>query len=180
FSPACARLSSAPTEVVQTFVVDAVEVGDLVDDGDDDLLAQVVAVLGEVDEVVTVDEDVVGQLETRDAAFADRSSLVAAEQMPVLDEQGDIVQLLCHPRRQQVEGLIEDRLELVIAQGLHALHSSPITVPDVGRRRTENMPETCDRGHSVSFCIRRIGWDKLNVVAHGESEDKLGPHRLEA
>src|SRR5699024_1209588 len=62
FSPACARLSSAPTEFVQTFVVDAVEVGDLVDDGDDDLLAQVVAVLGEVDEVVTVDEDVVGQL----------------------------------------------------------------------------------------------------------------------
>src|SRR5699024_5183248 len=93
FSPACARLSSAPTEFVQTFVVDAVEVGDLMDGGDDDLLAQVVAVLGEVDEVVTVDEDVVGHLEARDAAFADRSSLVEAEQMPVpalrpvLDEQ---------------------------------------------------------------------------------------------
>src|SRR5699024_3872431 len=115
-------------------------------DLDDDLLAQVVAVLGEVDEVVTVDEDVVGHLEARDAAFADRSSLVEAEQMPVpalrpvLDEQGDIVQLFGHPRGQQVEGLIEDRLELVIAQGLHALHSSPIAAPDAGRRRAENTP----------------------------------------
>ena len=52
--------------------------------------------------------------------------------------------------------------------------------PPPRRLTTGGETTACDGGHSVSFCIPRIGWDKLNVVAHGESEDKLGPHRLEA
>lgn len=157
--------------------------GDLMDDGDDDLLAQVIDILGEVDEVVSIDEDIVGHLEPSDPPLPDRCALIEAEQVPVavlrpvLDEQGDIVQLFGHPGRQQIQGFAEDRIELLFTQSLHASHSNgpdPLAeavARNVEMRRFRRVTEDT----SFRFAFRESGGISLTSLPTGNPRTTWAP-----
>ena len=105
---------------MQSVVVDAVEVGDLVHESRVHLVAQVVECLAPLEVRFPVDDDAVRELAHAVAvAFGERQAVVQSEQVEravfraVLDHEDDVVEPLDHVVRQLVEFLDYERLELV-------------------------------------------------------------------
>src|SRR3954466_6942605 len=117
--------SSSPAELVQAVVVDAEVVRDLVDDGDRDLLDDLVLGLADVTDRQPVDHDPVGQRPAvLPAALGQRVALVQPEQVrlvgvAVLDEDDDVVQERHELGRHLVEGVGDQLLELLRWEWLH-------------------------------------------------------------
>src|SRR4051812_17806322 len=103
------KRGSAPAELVQPLLRDAEVVRDLVDDGDRDLLDDVVRGLTDVADRLAVDHDPVRQLAAvLPAPLAERDSLVEPEQIrlvgiAVLHQDDDVVQMLHQLGRHLVE-----------------------------------------------------------------------------
>ncbi len=116
---------------MQAVVVDSEVVGDLVDDGDRDLLHQLLAVAAHVAQGRPVDGDAVGEGTGVEVPFGQRDPLVQAEDVGLLlvavrDQHHDVVehrpQLVGHQVQtlpdQLLEGLLRDQLHCpAVSQG---------------------------------------------------------------
>jgi hypothetical protein len=84
-------------------------VRELVQDGDPDLLAQLLGVLEALLERDTVDRDLVGEEPAHVPAFGERYAVIEAEEIGilgvlVLDDDGDVLERPRDVRRELVEG----------------------------------------------------------------------------
>src|SRR3954452_12533810 len=108
---------SAPAELVESVVVDAEVVRDLVDDGDGDLVDDVLLGLADVADRLAIDHDPVRQLAAVvPAPLGQGEPLVEPEQVrlvgvPVLHEDDDVVEQLHQLHRHLVEGIGDQLLE---------------------------------------------------------------------
>src|SRR5215218_8252884 len=136
---ACRGTELPPPEFVQTVVVDAEVVRDLVDDRDGDLVDDLRFGVAEVQQRSAVDRDGVRKRPRRvpTVALGQRDPLVEAEEagfvgVAVLDQDDDVVERLRELRRDQVECVGD---QLVKPLGAH-LHSHRVTAPAVAAPAT--------------------------------------------
>src|SRR5690606_24206137 len=99
-------------------VIDAVEVGDLVDERHVDLLPELVEVGADREQRLPKQDNAVGQLpEAVVAALGERDPLIDPEQVEravvgtVLDDEDQVLETVDHLVREQVELLDDERLE---------------------------------------------------------------------
>src|SRR5688572_14758383 len=124
------KARSGPAEFVQAVVVDAEVVRDLVDDGDQHLLDDVVLRLADVADGLAVDHDPVRQVTAIvPAALGQRVALVQTQQVrlvlvAVLHEDDDVVQQPHQLGRNLVERLGDQFLELLPWERPHQLVGS--------------------------------------------------------
>src|SRR5690606_16789806 len=123
------RGPSTPAEAVQLVVVDAEVVRELVHDGDADLLDDLVARRAHLADGEPVDRDPVGHDEPPVVLpLGQRHAVVEPEQVlgrvPVLDDDGDVVDQLGEPLGDAVEGVRDQLGELVLVQLQHGRHAT--------------------------------------------------------